>query len=144
MCESFNGSVVKSVDQLVLHKSRIRISRKQTDYTSLRSNPSALTLPQSEDQMCLNLIFPDEEKYLLKSIRELKAYNSIVMAINIGWDLKSGSNNWEKVCQQLNTSITDSNKKSLFLQKNFYHWTNHYAKVTTLSIKDILSLNRLK
>ena len=70
----------------------------------------------------------NENEYLEKHINHIKDYHSVVMAINIGWDLTDKSQYWNDVCKK-----TDIENKFRINYGNicpfFHKWTDYYAQV---------------
>ena len=67
-------------------------------------------------------------KDLLRDEKEVESFHQIVLAINIGWNMKGFSKNWNKVCQQM-SNYTKMYKIPNVCLQTFYTWTSFYAKV---------------
>ena len=76
-------------------------------------------------------VFKSSVKRLLKSEKEIKVFHSLVMAINIDWDLRGCAKEntyWQQICSKLEAieymPLTAQN-----FQDIFYKWVHFYAQV---------------
>ena len=94
------------------------------------------TKTEELEEKGLNGLDAKEVQKLLKCENTIKQFRTIVMAINIGWNLKNNSENWNKVSQKSKKGFRNQgfkilNGKSCSLL--FYNWAHYYAEVLPFS-----------
>ena len=128
------GLRLERMTQIVKHKSMIYITPKP----NLCISPSALNLTtidstvtrvtqqvMSHSNVVSNL---SEDQQILENESHIRDYRSVLMAVNIGWNFRQMTRNWNKLFRCL-----DPNKKWPFsehsIRQFFYKWSSFYAEV---------------
>jgi hypothetical protein len=105
------------------------------DSTILEPTPQPLDTEDQQNKESIDMSIKSDEERLKSCENEIKLFHSIVMSINIGWDLRRGkySNNskfgeWKKVHEQLSAIFEEPIDLSKMIN-TYYNWSHFYAQV---------------